>query len=141
MKKFRFALGSLITALIITSCSQDDRSFISVAEAEGIIPGMWRVDYFYDNTHSSSDEFAQYLFDFNSDGTLTANDGFNTYSGVWDVSVTNADPVYDMEIEISISGTESLDHLTSDWLITEMSDVRLRLLDHVDDEEVYFLKL
>ncbi len=134
-----FVLLSL-TTLLFASCYEPGGSFISISEAETIIPGAWRVDYYTDGKGTTADVFTEYSITFKNDGTLTVNDGVNTYPGTWVISIANEDPTYDEQIDITVTGSDIMTSLSKIWLVTDMNDNRMNLMDGTGQEEIYLLR-
>jgi hypothetical protein len=51
--------------------------------AEIITVGKWKVSYFVQGNDNNTSDFANYIFTFNSDGTMIADDGSNQTMGGW----------------------------------------------------------
>lgn len=137
MKRF-YVLLPVIAMAVLTSCSKDDISNITVNEAQAFVPGDWKVTYYFDNSNGVSCEFDGYTFTFGDDGTVTATISGTEYAGLWTVSSSDDDPNFDKEIEITISGTSAMDDLDGKWLITEISETVMKFKDDTPSEEIHF---
>lgn len=138
MKKLSFLPVALIVMLFVTSCTKTDMDTLSISEAAGIIPGSYKV-----NNIAGTGELAQYAdytFQFKSNGDLVVTNGTDTFTGAWDIT-TIADDVYDKEVVITIQGNEQMDVLDHSWFVKDMSDVTLNLVDDTAVEEVLFIKI
>lgn len=140
MKKMSLILATALTVLMLSSCSDDIPSDLTLTEAETLAGGSWRVTYYYDNGDGVSNDFDGYTFDISDDGTITATKGASTYTGVWMVKSSDDDPTYDKEIEFTISGDKQMENLDGSWLITELSDTVMKLKDDTPSEEIHFEK-
>lgn len=138
MKRTSLVIAVLAIALIgTTSCTRDQMDYISITEAEGIIPGTWKVNYYGDNAGGTADQFASYTFTFMNDGTVTASSGAEIYEGSWLIQPSN-DAYYDQEIVLTIN---QMDILNQTWLVADMSEVGMQLVDASGVSQVHFLKL
>lgn len=138
MKRTSLIIAVLAIALIgTTSCSKDQLGYISVTEAEGIIPGTWKVNYYGDDAGGTADQFANYTFTFKNDGTVSATSGAEIYEGSWIIQPSQ-DEIYDQEIVLTIN---QMDILNQTWLVADMSEVGMQLVDQSGGTQVHFLKL
>lgn len=140
MKRF-YLLLPVIAMVMMTSCKKEDITNITVSEAQGLVPGNWKVNYYYDNSNGVSSEFDGYTFSFADDGTVTATFSGTDYLGLWTVKSSDDDPNYDKEIEFTISGTTAMDDLDGKWLITEISETVMKFKDDTPSEEIHFEKI
>lgn len=132
------ALIPLMVMAVFTSCTKEDISDLTVNEAQGLVPGDWKVTYYFDNSNGESSEFDGYTFSFADDGTVTASVSGSEFTGTWNVSSSDDDPNFDKEIEITISGNSALDDLDGKWLITEISESVMKFKDDTPSEEIHF---
>lgn len=138
MKSSSLVIAVLAIALIgTTSCSKDQMGYISLTEAESIIPGTWRVNYYGDDAGGTTDQFANYTFTFKNDGTVTATSGAEIYEGTWLIRASS-DTYYDQEIVLTIN---QMDILNQTWLLLDMSEVGMQLVDSSGEAQVHFLKM
>ena len=138
MRNLRILPVAVIAMVLITSCTKTDMNTISIAEAESIIPGSYKV-----NNFSGTGDLAQYqdyTFEFISNGELRATKGAESYSGTWDIT-TVADVTYDKEVSITIAGNEQMDMLNHSWFVKDVTDVTLNLVDDTATEEFLFIKI
>ena len=111
---------------------------ISIAEAESIIPGSYKV-----NSFAGTGDLAQYqdyTFEFISNGELRATKGAESYTGNWGIT-TVADVTYDKEVSITMAGNEQMDMLNHSWFVKDVTDVTLNLVDDTATEEFLFIKI
>lgn len=79
--------------------------------------GTWKVSYFFDKQDETGN-YASYTFEFGANGSLSATNGVQTYTGTW---ATGVDDSKDKFL-IDFSGTvpSALQDLEEDWLIIKM---------------------
>ena len=120
MRNLRILPVAVIAMVLITSCTKTDMNTISIAEAQGIIPGSYK--------------FKCIVL------VLRATKGAESYSGSWDI-ITIADVTYDKEVSITIAGNEQMDMLNHSWFVKDVTDVTLNLVDETATEEFLFIKI
>ncbi|MBU2018304.1 MAG: META domain-containing protein [Bacteroidetes bacterium] len=98
---------------------------------EEITSGSWRITYFNDSGTNETANFNSYNFTFNGDGTLTAVNGSNTYSGTWSVTDSNSndDSPDDLDFNIYFKLTNDFEDLNDDWDIISHTSSELKLND------------
>jgi hypothetical protein len=94
-----------------------------------ITEGTWSVSYFYDNGDETSN-YAGYVFNFNSNGTITATLNSNTITGTWLSYIDDNEDKF----ELSFQG-QTLEELEEDWEVVEFSANEIRLKDDNDDND------
>lgn len=108
----------LLSALVFTSCD-DNSSGNNGNNNGGATPsaGTWKVSYFFDKQDETS-YYTNYTFEFGANGSLSASNGSQTYSGTW---ATGIDDSADKFL-IDFSGTvpSALSELEEDWRIIKM---------------------
>lgn len=99
MKKNKVILLSAALGLILGACSKDSnddpnaenlaRLQASIDEITGNVTaaGDWSVTNFVDSGQNKTADFTGYGFSFNADGSLVANNGSNTVSGTWSITI------------------------------------------------------
>jgi hypothetical protein len=116
MQKIQNFLSLLILITLFTAC--DDNSNGS---NNGSTPsaGSWKITYFFDKKVETGN-YTGYVFDFGSNGSLTASANGQTWNGSWS---TGFDDSKD-KILITFSGAapSALTELQEDWLIIKMDD-------------------
>lgn len=121
-KFFVFAL--VFAASFFTSC--DDNSNSSSNNNNTPASGKWKITYFFDKKDETSN-FSGYVFDFNSNGSLTATSGSQTWSGTWSTGIDDSKDKF--LISFSVAVPSSLSDLQEDWVIIQMDD-NLMHLEH-----------
>ena len=97
--------------------------------------GDWYVTYFFDDTDETAD-FADYVFNYASDGTATAMDSSGTTNGTWS---TSAGDETDLELNLNFGTLDPLDELAEDWDVLEVTNDIIRLKDLSGDGSTDFL--
>ena len=146
MKKKNLYLRVLALAivLIVSSCSKDNSvtnpdPVNNAAEIQQVTnlatAGSWRITSFIDSGQDETHHFAGYSFTFNSDGTITATNGTNTYTGVWSVtdssnssSDDDGGSSSDIDFNIMFTSPANFSELTEDWDIVSRSASKIELI-------------
>lgn len=95
MKKNILFLGLLTTVMTFTACTtdSDDNNNIAKLQADievitnDITTGSWLITNFIDSGKNETANFTDYGFSFNSDGSLVADNGSNTQTGTWSITI------------------------------------------------------
>lgn len=87
--------------------------------------GDWYITYFFDDTDETSN-FADYVFNFNTDGTALATDSGGSTNGSWSTGNGDETP---LELNLNFGQTIPLDELADDWDVLEVTSDRIRLKD------------
>ena len=95
MKKIIFYYGMVASALLFTSCSKDADDNDNFANLQADIEtitneltsGSWAITNFIDSGKNETGDFTGYDFKFNSDGSLVADNGNNTETGTWSLTI------------------------------------------------------
>ena len=95
MKKIIFYYGMVASALLFTSCSKDAGDNDNFANLQADIEtitneltsGSWAITNFIDSGKNETGDFTGYDFIFNSDGSLVADNGNNTETGTWSLTI------------------------------------------------------
>ena len=95
MKKNVFIYGLLLVAVLSTACTKDaddSNNFANLqADVETITnnvsTGSWVITNFIDSGQNETGDFTGYGFSFNSDGSLVADNGNNTETGTWSITI------------------------------------------------------
>ncbi len=132
-------IATIVVALSFTACSKNEISTLSIADAQGVIPGTYKVNY-YGDTFGDGGPLSGYTFEFNSNGTLTVSNVAETFSGTW-VIQSIANETYDKQVSIAIEGSPEVDALNYEWMVVEVTDVTLQLADEAAVGEIHFVKI
>nr|WP_299339298.1 hypothetical protein [Allomuricauda sp.] len=107
-----------------------------VALTDSTQNGSWRITQFLDDGTDETNDFEGYVFTFNSDGSVVANNGGNSVNGTWSIEMDDDDDDRDeIEFEISFSGSSEFDDLSDDWDVMEYTSSRIRLSEDDDDDD------
>lgn len=98
MKKNVLFLGFLTIVLTFTGCSKDsdnvdDNTDLARLQADievmtnDVTSGSWVITNFIDSDKNETANFTGYGFTFNSDGSLVADDGANSVTGTWSITI------------------------------------------------------
>lgn len=137
MKTLRPVAAALLLAL--TACSDDDGNNVNgnaTAVANNVKSGTWRITSYIDSGTDETYHFTGYNFTFSENGTLTATNTTNTYTGVWSVADGDDDsnddnPSSGNEIHFNIlfSSPAEFADLTDDWHVYQRSGIKIVLID------------
>jgi hypothetical protein len=109
----------LLSFFAITSCDHNSSSNNPNNNNNNVTPsaGTWKVTYFFDKQEETSNN-SNYTFEFGANGSLSASNGSQTYSGTW---ATGIDDSADKFL-IDFSGTvpSALSDLEEDWHIVKI---------------------
>ena len=97
--------------------------------------GDWYITYFFDDEDETAD-FADYVFNYATDGTATATGPGGTTNGTW--STSSGDET-ELELNLNFGTTPPLDELAEDWDVLEVSNEIIRLKDRSGDGSNDFL--
>ena len=139
MRNFRILSVMVLAAVLVTSCTKNELNNISIAEAQSILPGSYKVNDFAGTGDLA--QYQDYTFEFLNSGELVATKGAETYTGSWSLVSINTDPVYDREVTITIDGNEEMTALNHRWYVKNMTDVTLNLIDDAASSEILFIKI
>jgi hypothetical protein len=122
MKGIQFVFSAFAILLIsaFTSCTNsDDNSSGGNGNNQTPNAGTWKVSHFYDKKDETGN-YASYTFEFGTDGSLSASNGSQTWSGTWQ---TGFDDSADKFL-IDFNGTlpSALSELEEDWRIIKIED-------------------
>ncbi len=130
-KRFRLAAlaFSLISMLLIFGCSKsDDNNSSSIPGAVApVLPGDWMIHYYFDVTDKTNN-YVDYTFTFNSNGTFVAKKGGSTYNGTWKDEVDSGKRKLTLDFDASVTESALLE-LEEDWIVTSSSSTLINLED------------
>jgi len=132
---FKSAL-SLLLVFTISSCSSDDDNTDDSSSNQDIVEntvqtGNWRITKYIDSGDNETNHFSGYTFSFNSDNTLVAANGTNTYNGTWSVTDNNSgdDSLDDLDFNIFFASPDDFEELSDDWHFLSRTDTKIELID------------
>jgi hypothetical protein len=124
----------LLVGCIATSCDDDDNKGADgkAAEVESVAQsGSWRIAYFFDTDDDETDNFNNYSFKFNTNGTLVATQGATAHTGAWSVTDDGSNDdnnnYDDIDFNISFSAPPDFEELSEDWEIISISNTKIEL--------------
>lgn len=134
----RWAFLALI--LVFTSCDTDDQKVDEKITAEDIASiteavtaGEWMITYYFDGDTEETNDYINYTFTFNADGTLSATNGSASVSGAWSIlsSDSSNDDSDDNDVDFNIFFTSPaiLEELADDWDIEKYTSNSIELID------------
>jgi hypothetical protein len=144
MKKNIFIFGLLIVTVLFTSCIKDADDSIDFAQLQAdidtitgnVTEGSWSITNFIDSGQNETGDFAGYGFSFNSDGSLVADNGSNTETGTWSITIddnSNDDSNDDSSSDDSSSDNNSNDDCNN-CTISQLTDVLTACTDWYIDK-------
>jgi hypothetical protein len=132
-------LGLILTFMLLVACDDNDDDSkkgtnTKITEVENaVVGGKWRITYFFDTDTEETDNFRNYIFEFDSSNILTATNGSNNYPGTW--SVTDDDSSHDdsnndfkdIDFNIAFTNPPDFEELSEDWEIISLSSMTIEL--------------
>lgn len=131
-------LASILIFIISThffiSCTRESADYTSTAK-EIISQGTWVVDYYYAGQNKTA-QFSNYQFSFIGNGTVTALNGGNSFSGTWSVVTdVNRNEV----LKINLVQEPNLQELNNQWSVGDKTSLSVSM--NVNGSELRFKKL
>lgn len=128
------AISLLLTLFVIFSCSNDDDNSSSNTQNEiqnHVMNGTWRISKFIDSGDDETNHFTGYNFNFMDDGSVSAQNGNNTYNGTWSVTNSNSndDSSNDLDFNLHFNLTNDFEDLNDDWDFISQSSTKIELID------------
>jgi hypothetical protein len=107
------------------SCKKDDDSATPSTSAY-FTQGKWRVTFYNDSGNNETHHFNDYVFTFNSGGTVTATQsGGATVTGTWSSGFDdNQNKLY-----LTFTTNNNFIEISDDWLIIQQSSAKIQLQD------------
>ena len=109
----------ILFSCFFTSCDDNSSSNGSSNSATNLQPGQWTVVYFFDKKDETSD-FGGYVFDFSSNGSLSASKNGQTWNGTWSTGLDDSHDKFYMDFTGILPS--SLQELEEDWEIVKIED-------------------
>ena len=109
---------ALFAAATLFACKKSD-DLSSPGGGPAPAAGQWKVTYFFDKKDETSN-YGAYVFEFGSDGSMSAGNGSQSWSGSWSSGFDDSANKF----LINFSGTvpSALAELEEDWRIITMND-------------------
>ena len=87
--------------------------------------GTWKVTSYIDNTTDKTSLVSSYLFHFSKSGSCTADNGSNTYTGMWHCGWD--DTLIKLRLTFPIPG--ELAKISGNWQVIETTESKVLLID------------
>ena len=126
-------LLAVVTVLGMAACNNNNDpnpSQAKINEAKTVaVNGQWVITYFWDTDKDETANFADFVFDFKADGSITATKGATVVSGQWTVTDEDDDDKVDENVDVNLifSTPADFEQLTEDWHIISISDTKIEL--------------
>ena len=119
-------------SLLIAGCSPEDNN-VNVTPTvitENLQSGGWVITSFTDSGKNETGHFNGYIFQFESNGILTASDGSNSVQGQWSITDNSSgdDSPDDIDFNIFFNLSNSFEELNEDWHIVSQSADKIELI-------------
>ena len=117
--QFVFTAFAILLLSAFASCSNSDDNSSGGNNNQTPNAGTWKVSYFYDKKDETGN-YAAYTFEFGTDGSLSASNGSQTWSGTWQTGIDDSASKF----LIDFNGTlpSALSELEEDWRIISIED-------------------
>jgi hypothetical protein len=104
-----------------------DSKFIS----KNIVDGTWTITKMMDSGKNETYHFLGFVFDFKSDGSVTARKRSIIETGVWHISENSRYDTTSPELEfyLSFHSSGEFEELNDDWDILELNNSVIKLID------------
>ncbi|SRR5690606_29952007 len=121
----------LIIFIVFASCSSDDDAGnVNTTEFENIkstLPqGEWKISKFIDIETDKTSAFESFVFTFNEDGSVTAQNDLFTENGIWAYDNTSSNTE---ELVLQFSEQVPFDEINDDYDIVSVSNSTVELAD------------
>ena len=120
MNNIKIALLPLaLFFLAFSACKKSDDTLPGPGGNVTPASGKWKITYFFDKKDETS-YYTGYVFDFGSNGALTATNGSQTWTGTWSSGYDDSKNKF--LIDFIGSSPSVLSELEEDWIIIKMED-------------------
>lgn len=134
----------IATMIFMAACTSDDNENGNPNDLSGQIneienmagSGSWVVASFIDSGVDETNDFNDYVFTFNPEGTIVASNGANQVEGTWSITGDDSDSSDDdsmddssddIDFNIFFSAPNDFSELTEDWEIISITANRMEL--------------
>jgi len=124
----------MLMLAVMASCNNGNdpnpTSQAKINEAKTIaLAGQWTISYFWDTDKDETASFSGFIFEFSSDGSITATKGTTIVSGQWSVTDEDNDDDVDENVDVNLafSTPASFVSLTEDWHIISISEGKIEM--------------
>jgi hypothetical protein len=129
MKTIKITMAALLLITIgLSSCKKknndsDNPIIISGPSSDTIQMGDWKISYFKEKGDDETNDFKNYTFKFNENGTVTVLYNNQTFYGTWKIVVDSKKTKFYLNFGIC----KPFEELNEDWLILEKTNITIRL--------------
>lgn len=120
----------LAAAILLSEDDCDDDDGIDPEFVQALLSGGWMIESFVSEGVDQTDDWENYVLEFNADGTLTASDGNTQLTGTWQSETDDGE----LELTLQLNVSNPLDDINEDWTVLNYSSALIELED-VDDED------
>jgi hypothetical protein len=124
----------IVSASFFTSCTKESIDYPGSTK-EVITSSTWSIDYYYAGQDKTA-QFNSYKFSFVGNGTVTADDGTNSFNGNWSV-VTDVNRKDVLRINLSEA---HLQDLNSQWTVENPTSIGTLVMKN-SGSEIHLRKL
>lgn len=140
-KKIMKKILLLFTIIAFASCSSDDDSgdanTTDFEQIETILPqGDWEVSKFMDDETDSTNDFESFVFTFDEDGTVVAQNDLFTENGTWAYDNSSST---EEELVLQFSQTTPFNRINDDWEILSVSNSKVELSNINSEDNLQLL--
>lgn len=90
-----------------------------------MVQGSWRVIFYFDSTQELTNNFTNFAFNYNTQGSVGASDGIDTHNGTWLVSNnSNNDGV---NFNLTFNSPPEYMEISEDWDVDGYTETRIEL--------------
>jgi hypothetical protein len=124
----------VVSTSFFTSCTKESVNY-SGSTKQVITGSSWSIDYYFAGQDKTA-QFNSYKFSFVGNGTVTADDGTNTFNGNWSV-VTDVNRKDVLRINLSEA---HLQDLNSQWTVDNPTTIGTLVIKN-SGSEIHLRKL
>jgi len=134
MKNIQYCwIAAILLGITLSSCTKEEDPPADPAKMQienSLESGIWKITLFEDSGKNETSHFSGYDFTFESDGTLTAENGMDVVQGTWSITDSNSDDDSrdDLDFNIYFNVTNDFEELNEDWDIITETDLKLELM-------------
>ena len=136
IKKLKLVILTIVLVSAVFNCSEDENDPAPQETQQQLIQnevanGSWIISNFIDSGTDETNDFAGFVFDFQSNGNLVATSSTVTYTGTWSITDSNSndDSTNDLDFNIFFNLTNEFEDLNDDWDIISYSSTSIVLQD------------
>lgn len=119
------AITYTLESCTTSSRSSNNHTTTPAQVIQTVQSGAWKISYFFDSGKNETNNYNNYLFTFQSNGTLTASNGSNTVKG----SRSSGNDDSQTKLDISLGNINPWNHISDDWHVIAQSSTQIQLQD------------